>query len=135
MSIEIPNSLEAAGWFDGFTPPANPNPIFSSNGIQTFDPATTPADPVGGFTRLGTAAYLVQLVRSIDILESICVVTCFPTIDKGVHLCAAVVPGDEGDGTVLIFGDPLGDDDFFQLGVFRFLSDLSGTQPITAPAP
>jgi hypothetical protein len=130
MSIEMPNFFEAAGWFDGFDPPFNPNPIYSSNGVQPFNPATTEADPVGGFTRLNTAAYLIKLVRSIDVLEAIVMITCFPTIEKLGRLCGSVVPGDEGDGSVLVLGDLIGEDDVFQFGIFRFLSDLSGTQPI-----
>ena len=138
MAIEITNSFEAAGWFDGGDPPFNDNPIFSSQGIQPFDPATTLEAPLGGFTRLGTSAYLIKLVRPIDVLESICMVTCFPTAAKLGRLCGSVVQQGGGlsppvgdlipDTDVLVLGDFSGDDDFFQLGVFRFLSDLSGTQ-------
>lgn len=140
MAIEITNSFEAAGWFDGGAIPFNDNPIFSSQGIQPFDPATTLEAPLGGFTRLGVAAYLIKLVRPIDVLESICVVTCLPTTAKLGRLCASVsqqgggLPPPVGpsvpDTDVLVIGDFSGDDDFFQLGVFRFLSDLSGTQPL-----
>ena len=138
MAIEITNFFEAAGWFDGFSPPINPaNPIFSSSGVQPLDPATNDNDPVGGFTRLGTSAYLIKLVRSIDILEAIVVITCFPTTQKLGRLCGAVVPEPQpadsklgGDGSVFVFGDLFGDDDVFQFGCFRFLSDLSGTQPL-----
>lgn len=134
MAIEIPNFFEAAGIFDGFAVPITPNPILAQNGIQPFNPATTNADPVGGFTRLAVNNYLIRLTRAIDILESICLVTCFPTLDKSAVLCASIIAGPaldprfEDDGDVFVLGDPFGDENFFQFGIFRFLSDLAGTQ-------
>ena len=102
MAIEMPNAFEAAGTFDGFDPSTNANPIFSSNGVQPFDPATSSSNITGGFTRITTADYVIQLVRPIDVLESISMVSCFPGI-KPVPLCISVVPGvdDSFDGTVL----------------------------------
>lgn len=134
MAIEMPNAFEAAGTFDGFDPSINENPIFSGNGIQPFDPSGTPQDPVGGFTRLGTAAYVINLVRAIDVLESISMVSCFPGL-KPVALCISVTPGvdDSFDGSVLVLGDITGEDAIFSMGVWRTKDTLAGTQTLETP--
>lgn len=132
MAIEIPNAFEAAGTFDGFDPSSNPDPIFTSRGVLPFDPASTIANLSGGFTRVGTAQYILGLERPIDILESACFVSCFPAL-KPVDLCISVVPGvpgDEGvtDGLVLVLGDVTGDDTIFTAGVWRTRDGLDGAQ-------
>ncbi len=130
MSIEMPNFFEAAGIFDGDDPPTNPsNPIFASNGVLPFDPATTPSDLKGGFTRLDTAQYIVQLVRQIDSLEAVVFVTCFPSVKEPLALCASL---QTVDGRIAIVGGVEAEDDvIFQLGVFRFISGLAGTEPFS----
>lgn len=131
MAIEMPNAFEAAGTFDGFSPSTNANPIFSSNGVKPFDPSTSDTDPKGGFTRIGTANYLIDLVRAIDVLESICMVSCFPGL-KPVPLCISVVPGvdDTVDGVILVLGDITFEDAIFSMGVWRTKDTLAGTEAI-----
>lgn len=131
MAIEMPNAFEAAGTFDGFDPSANANPIYSSNGVQPFDPATTGGDPKGGFTRASLGQYLIKLVRPIDVLESICMVSCFPTTSTPVLLCISVIPGvdDTFDGTVAVASDVEAPADaIFSMGVWRTKDTLAGTQ-------
>jgi len=133
MAIEMPNAFEAAGTFDGFDPSINANPIFSSNGVKPFDPSTSSGDPKGGFTRIGTADYLLELVRAIDVLECVCMVSCFPGL-KPVPLCISVVPGvdDTVDGFILVLGDVTGEDAVFSMGVWRTKDTLAGTEGLNA---
>lgn len=131
MAIEIANFFEAGGVFDGFDPPVHPdNPIFTSNGVLPFDPATTPADPVGGFTRLATANYLVQLVRKIDFREAIVLVTCLPSKPGIGHVCATLLdpePDESTDGQIIVLGDGV-NDSRFSLGCFRVTTGFDGTE-------
>lgn len=129
MAIEIPNALHAAGVFDGSDPPVNDDPIFTSEGVLPFDPATTPADPVGGFTRLGTTDYLVQTVDAIDFREGCALVTCLPTKPGVVCPCATIVPPEDDnstDGQISVIGDGL-TDVAFSLLVLRIKSTTEGT--------
>ena len=90
MSIEIPNAIQAAGQFDGAAVPATPlGAIMSSMGFQPLDPATTPAAPLGGFTRVSAGYYIMRVVEPIDILES--VVLCTPLVG-GRTVNSAMLP-------------------------------------------
>lgn len=130
MAIEIPNAFEAAGTFDGQDPPTNTNPIFASGGIQPWDPATTPANPVGGFTRIATTDYEVRLVRPIDFREGIAIVQCMVGKPELTGLCATLgwpEPDDSDDGVVFILGNGIVDG-LFALGVWRFRTGTEGTR-------
>ena len=90
MSIEIPNAIQAAGMFDGASPPATSlGAIMNSMGFQPLDPATTPLAPLGGFTRVSQGQYIMRLVEPIDILEA--VVLCTP-LPGGRTINASMVP-------------------------------------------
>lgn len=135
MSIEIPNFYEAAGVFDGRSSPANPeNPIFCSNGVLPFDPATTALNPVGGFTRQATGTYLIQLVQRIDFREGMVLCTAFPGSPAVLPMAALLAPAsdDATDGKLVVTGaDPNEGalaDMIFQLGVFRITTGLDGTE-------
>lgn len=135
MSIEIPNFYEAAGVFDGRLAPTNPeNPIFSSNGVLPFDPATTPGTPLGGFTRQAAGTYLIQLVQRIDFREGMVLVTAFPSSPAISPSGALLAPvsDDETDGKVVIAGTDIDEvaaaDMIFQMGVFRITTGLDGTE-------
>lgn len=74
MSIEIPNTLNAAGVF------ANPNsfplydsPIMNAQGVEPYDPAQSPSNIVGGLTRGSAGLYIVRQVEAIDFLEGVAV--------------------------------------------------------------
>lgn len=128
MAIEIPNVVEMLGNFigqDPIPPPFN-SPIINARGVLPLDPATTAADPSGGFTRLAVGSYLVGMVNSIDFLEGIALATCQP--GKPAEVCAIIGAG--GDGTVgVITGD--GVDFNFQLGVWRisYGEDIGAVPP------
>lgn len=113
MAIEIPNFFEAGGLFSGFDPPLAPftTPIANARGIQPFDPAAGPGNIVGGFTREAAGAYVIGLVRSIDFLEALAIVTPFP----GSPLLGAVV----SEGQVGVVSNPVENDANFYLHVMR----------------
>lgn len=125
MAIEVPNALEAQGSFDGNDPPSNPDPIFTSDGVLPFDPATTPGAPVGGFTRVGLSNYLLQLVRPINFREGVVQVTCMQGKPDAGCLCAIIVPAPVV-GAVSVMGDGA-NDYLFQASIFRHKSGTVGT--------
>lgn len=133
MAIEIPNCIHACGVFDGFDPPALGEAILTSNGIQPVNPATTPADPVGGFTRIATGIYLIGLVQAIDFREGLVHVTPLP--GKFAHMSAQInfpAGDDSTDGTVPVTAldnDALAVDTVFQLTVIQFKTGTEGAFP------
>lgn len=74
MSVELPNSLNAAGVFDNINSPLfEQSPILSSAGIEPFDAAQSPSNIVGGITRISAGVYIVRQVDAIDPLEGVAV--------------------------------------------------------------
>jgi hypothetical protein len=81
-AIEIPNAFVAAGAFDpanisGLTNPP-PGGVLSQEGFQPFDPATTPAAPKGGFTKIQVGLYVLKLLEGLDTLEGNAILMPFP---------------------------------------------------------
>lgn len=124
MALEIANVMEALGTFDGFMPMTNP--IIRGNGIQPFDENTTPAAPLGGFTRVSAGQYLIKVLRPVDFIEGVLQLTCLPAKVPTTIMCGAVL--DDGVAPpatprdIAVFSTDVGGvavDSIFYLNLFR----------------
>lgn len=133
MTIQTVSQTEAFGIFDGLSPTLNPSPIIKARGIQAYDPTTTPADPVGGFTRNGISDYLIKMTLGMDFSEGVGFVQCL--LGKpNPNLCMIIGPGTGTDGDVAIVGNGV-NDTLFYLGVFRVDYDADGGLTPNNPNP
>jgi hypothetical protein len=137
MALEFPNTLEAAGIFDGRVPSASPTPIVNASGIAEYDPASTPADLRGGFTRgvvpelinapQPAGYYIVGMERPIDGGEQLVLATPILLGSTGTLLSPVVAAIGVRDGFVQIANgsvlpvpaEPSAYDFSFYLGIFR----------------
>ena len=93
MALEIPNAIHAAGFFaPNPTPPVTPSPICSSVGFQAINPATDPAAPLGGFTRVSLGVYVMRTVDPIATLEGVVAVTIYNPGSARAVRSAGILP-------------------------------------------
>lgn len=122
MAIEIPNYVHAAAWvIPTFAAdfPEEPSPFFMNEGWQQYDPTTTAADPVGGFTDLLPGfggLYAMKLQQGIDTLESIIQCSMLEADKQGSAVMIPLLPD-------FILGDSLAD------GFTALVSQLKVTDP------